>query len=207
MKRIERSDSNVLQFKIGDQQNEFSSEDERNKTTSSIYEDKNGRLWIDCRAARLGPMVYRNQDGSATTEVHLPEDLFSDQTRYSAFGIPITIEHPTEGEVTSYTHKVLAVGNVMYPAKIDEDYFLRMRLQIFDKDVSQEIIQKINNQEKWDVSCGYSADLEEKPGDYNGSKYDGIHRNIIYNHLSLVSKGRAGSEVGILEQKDSFDWN
>ena len=199
MKKINRKDEAAFEILSFDSC-EYENDDERNKITTSLYKDINDRLWIDCRAARLGVMSYQQSDGSYTNEVHLPEDLFDIQTKYSAFGVPVTIEHPQEGVVTAGIHKIVSVGTVMFPARIDEDYFLRMRMQIFDKDISQRIEDNIQSGIGWDVSCGYSADLDEKPGEFNGASYDSIHRNIRYNHISLVEKGRAGTEVGLVNE-------
>ena len=123
--------------------------------------------------------------------------------------MPVTIEHPSEGVVNSGIHKIVSVGTVMFPARVEQEYFLRMRFQIFDGDIVNEIMSKIQRGEHWDVSCGYSADLEERPGNFNGTEYDAIHKNIRYNHLSLVSKGRAGNEVGIIsgdDDKECYKW-
>lgn len=48
-----------------------------------------------------------------------------------------------------------------------------------------------------EVSCGYAADTEMISGKYNGEDYDAIQRNIRYNHLAVVPRGRAGPEVRI----------
>jgi hypothetical protein len=56
------------------------------------------------------------------------------------------------------------------------------------------------------VSCGYLADLDETPGEWNGEPYDCIQKNIKYNHLALVDKGRAGPEVRLrLDAADAVE--
>jgi hypothetical protein len=55
-----------------------------------------------------------------------------------------------------------------------------------------------------EVSCGYTADLVEEPGVYQGQAYDFIQRNIKYNHIAIVDKGRAGPDVRIrLDSEDA----
>ena len=45
-----------------------------------------------------------------------------------------------------------------------------------------------------ELSCGYSLDLDETPGTTpDGKRYDAVQRNIRYNHLAIVPKGRAGN--------------
>ena len=55
-----------------------------------------------------------------------------------------------------------------------------------------DLIAKIDSG-KQQVSCGYTCDIEDKPGEYNGTRYDRVQRNIKYNHLAIVHRGRAGS--------------
>ena len=205
MKKIVRNNG-CLSLTSNESYLDFAQDDERNKSIASIYKDVNDRLWIDCRAARLGIMNYRNADGTISREVNLPEDLFSTQTINSAFGVPVTFEHPLEGVVDARNHKTVSIGTVMFPAKIDDNYFLRMRIQIFDDTIIDEIIRKISSGEGWEVSCGYSANLEIKSGNFNGLEFDAIHRDILYNHLALVRKGRAGREVSLVEKEVDMKW-
>lgn len=46
-----------------------------------------------------------------------------------------------------------------------------------------------------ELSLGYSLDLDETPGVWNGQPYDAIQRNIRINHLALVEKARAGEQA------------
>lgn len=48
---------------------------------------------------------------------------------------------------------------------------------------------------KVELSCGYECEHEESPGVWNGLPYDVIQRNIRYNHLAVVDRGRAGPEA------------
>jgi hypothetical protein len=57
---------------------------------------------------------------------------------------------------------------------------------------------------KTQLSCGYECELEIRSGVTDGSeglpaglRFDAIQRNIKGNHVALVNKGRAGSEVGL----------
>ena len=43
------------------------------------------------------------------------------------------------------------------------------------------------------MSLGYVCKIDETPGEWNGQKYDQIQRDINYNHLAVVHKGRAGN--------------
>lgn len=55
-----------------------------------------------------------------------------------------------------------------------------------------------------EVSCGYYADSVLEPGVFEGQAYDFVQKNIRYNHIAIVEKGRAGSEVRIrLDAEDA----
>ena len=45
-----------------------------------------------------------------------------------------------------------------------------------------------------ELSCGYTVETIEEAGTTpDGEHYDAIQTNIVYNHLAVVSKGRAGN--------------
>jgi hypothetical protein len=46
-----------------------------------------------------------------------------------------------------------------------------------------------------EVSCGYTCDCDPTPGKYEGERYDCVQRNIRYNHVAIVARGRAGPEI------------
>jgi hypothetical protein len=61
------------------------------------------------------------------------------------------------------------------------------------------LIKAIEKGERRELSPGYVCHVEENPGSWNGERYDGIQRNIIYNHLAIgpAGWGRSGSEVSL----------
>lgn len=57
-------------------------------------------------------------------------------------------------------------------------------------------IREVENEGLREVSCGYTCDLEFTPGRTDdGEEFDAIQRNIQYNHLAIVDRGRAGPDV------------
>lgn len=46
-----------------------------------------------------------------------------------------------------------------------------------------------------ELSCSYSYTPDMTPGDYEGARYDGVMRNIVGNHVAIVTRGRAGGDV------------
>lgn len=60
---------------------------------------------------------------------------------------------------------------------------------------SQGGIDVVESEEQKELSSAYHYDADMTPGEYEGEKYDGVMRNIRGNHVALVAKGRAGSDV------------
>jgi hypothetical protein len=59
----------------------------------------------------------------------------------------------------------------------------------------QDSIRKIENGSEQELSSAYYYDADMTPGTYEGEHYDGVMRNIRFNHVALVPKGRAGPDV------------
>ena len=51
-----------------------------------------------------------------------------------------------------------------------------------------------------ELSLSYFYDPDMTPGEWNGTPYDGVMRNIRGNHLALVDKGRAGRDVAVRDR-------
>jgi hypothetical protein len=82
------------------------------------------------------------------------------------------------------------VGSTGTDAIFDPPY-LKNSLVIWDKSA----IDLIESNRKKELSCSYSYTADMTPGTYLGMKYDGVMRNIAFNHVALVEDGRAGSDV------------
>lgn len=87
-----------------------------------------------------------------------------------------------------------------------EDKFVKTHVTVVDEDAIQAV-----NAGKTQLSCGYNCELDFTPGVFDGEEYDAVQRNIIYNHLAVVDRGRAGTQVRIrLDAADAVmdeqDW-
>lgn len=69
--------------------------------------------------------------------------------------------------------------------------YLKASLAVWDA----EAIRLIENEEQKELSCGYRYVADMSPGSIDGTKYDGIMRNLACNHVALVKTGRAGHDV------------
>ena len=71
--------------------------------------------------------------------------------------------------------------------------FLTASLAIWDS----EFIDSVMDETQAEISCGYRYKAKMEKGYFNGVAYDGIMTEIEANHVALVPKGRAGSEVRV----------
>jgi hypothetical protein len=86
--------------------------------------------------------------------------------------------------------KQIIVGSLGTDAAFAAPY-LRNSLVVWDA----EAIALIDSDEKKELSAAYGYEPDMTPGVYQGVRYDGVMRNIVGNHVSLVEAGRAGSDV------------
>lgn len=129
---------------------------------------------------RTGILIYRNADGTERREYRPPEEAFNDDSLKSIRGKPVTLGH--HGMVTADNiGNAKAVGTVLSAARKDGNT-IRADVVIYNLDTTDR-----------ELSCGYTTELDETAGvTPDGEHYDAIQRNIRYNHLAIVTRGRAG---------------
>lgn len=153
--------------------------------------DDNGFMTIPARLTRVGVLKYVLSDGSVQRQLRHPDDVFDSESLNSLKNMPFTNNHP-KSLLNSKTAKSMTVGWVGESIK-KEDLYVVGDVKIIDADTIADV-----NKGKTEVSCGYSADIIDESGTFNGEKYDVRQKNIRYNHVSLVDKGRAGKQVRLL---------
>lgn len=163
--------------------------------------DHDGYLHADnALATRAGILVYHHADGSVTRELRHPDEVFKEDSASTLIQRPIVDNHPMSGKVTPDNIKHLSIGTCGNKTERTDDDYLKISLLINDA----AAISKITKKEKVELSCGYHADVVEESGEYNGERYDHVQKNIIYNHLALVNKGRAGEKARVyLDSEDA----
>lgn len=149
---------------------------------------------------RTGILIYRNADGTERREYRPPEEAFDDNSLQSIRGKPVTLGH--HGMVTADNiGNAKAVGTVLSAARKDGNT-IRADVVIYNLDTTDR-----------ELSCGYTTTLDETAGvTPDGEHYDAVQRNIRYNHLAIVTRGRAGvarlnldGEQYIEESEDSME--
>lgn len=153
-----------------------------------------GFLRAPARVTRTGVLTYRRADGSVVRELRRPEQVFAAHSLDTLADAPITDLHPS-AMVNPTNAKQLAVGHVAGRAQADGTKFVEAELLITDA----AMIAAVERKDRSELSCGYTCDLLERPGVWNGQHYDAEQTNIIYNHVGLgpANWGRAGSEVAL----------
>lgn len=151
---------------------------------------ENGFLKVPVFATRSGVFNYMKADGTIVREYRPPEEVFKADSMKSLQGVPFTNRHPVE-LVDSKNAKKYMVG---FTSDIVEKNGNLVETSVTVTD--EETIREIEDENLREVSCGYTCDLYFEPGTTpDGEKYDAIQRNIAYNHLAAVDRGRAGPDV------------
>jgi len=155
----------------------------------AITRTPEGFLIVPVTATRTGVLPYAKEDGSVSREARIPDEVFSDKSIASMKGIPVTNEHPVD-LVTAHNATSLTKGWTGHDVKTRDGRYLETTVKIVDEATIAQVLDG-----KHEVSMGYEVEKDESPGRFDGEEYDVIQRNIRYNHLAIVTKGRAGPDV------------
>lgn len=159
--------------------------DRGGRITSKI--DDNGYLRIDGVVAHVGILEYMDDDGTVIREFVPEETLFEPASLESLAGAPVTLQHPPV-MVTPSNYKEYSQGSVNGMPKRDGDNLVASMLVI-----GNEALHAVEYDGVSELSPGYSVDLDETPGEWQGQKYDRVQRNRRYNHQAIVDAARGGS--------------
>lgn len=95
--------------------------------------------------------------------------------------------------------KMRTVGSTGTDAAFNSPY-LDNSLVIWDR----EAIDRIASGEQRELSCSYRYAPDMGAGTFEGAVYDGVMRDIQFNHVAIVSKGRAGPDVVVGDSASSL---
>ncbi|WP_333648024.1 DUF2213 domain-containing protein [Lacrimispora sp.] len=173
--------------------------------TISPNQIETGEGFLICRnvpIARTGSMDYLeselNPAGSSSKMVKVlrsPEEVFSEAAMSSFEGKPVTDEHPPE-LITPETYRQYSRGcaeNVRRGSGEWEGYLLA------DLHIQDEELIRAVQEGKREISCGYECTWSDnKDGTYSQHEIRG-------NHVAVVTRGRAGKNVAILDSKNKIE--
>lgn len=152
----------------------------------STYFNEQGFLHDTPIVTSIGIFEYGLPDGTTRRELRLPEHVFDKASLASYAGKPVIITHEA-GEITKNNVMKEIVGTILSEGYQDGDD-VRCKIVIHD-------IDKVKQTPYRELSLGYSLDLIEEPGEWNGERYDAIQTNIRINHLAIVESARAGEQA------------
>lgn len=130
-----------------------------------------------------------------------PEELSTPECLASFRLIPLTDEHAMLGpNAQELTDRAMAaekkgVHGVIGEDVYFEDGYLRSNLKIFS--ATLDALIKAGKRE---LSAGYRCIYDMTAGVWNGQPYDAVQRQIRGNHLALVTEGRMGPDVAIMDR-------
>jgi hypothetical protein len=155
----------------------------------------NGWMRADAYIGRSGLLTYMTSEGKPWVEYRPPEEAFHNDSLESFSLVPLTNDHPpanSKGErlLDGENTKMFQVGTVERPRQ-DGDK-VRAKVLVTDGDTIAAM-----KRGKSELSCGYVCDVEAKPGEVNGQRYDAVQRNVRGNHVAIVHEGRAGPEARV----------
>jgi hypothetical protein len=164
----------------------------------------------------VGVFTYKNKDGTTSRELRLPEEVFGRDSLETLLLKPVCMGHPKEKvtpeNVAKYQIGSLGnnpsstVQNRNYDGytpvdQLTDGFHLAIDMTINEGGAIEDVLNGSRA-----LSMGYECDLElAEPGSvWCGMEYDGIQRNIRYNHCAIVDAARAGDAAKI--NLDSADF-
>lgn len=153
-------------------------------------ETPEGYLRIKATFARTGLQRYRRQDGTEAIEYRPEEEVSKQDALLSLANLPVTLEHPPE-LLTPETCREYQRGHTGSLVEYRTPFAVG-----FVTVTDREAIDAVKRGDAREVSVGYRVKFDATPGTTpDGQRYDGVQREISGNHVAIVRKGRAGSEV------------
>ena len=163
---------------------------DRSSLPVSFLETPEGYVRVRGTFSRSGCQTYTNPDGSKRVEYRPPEEVSRPDSLLSMGGLPVTLEHPPQ-LLTPDTVRQHTRGHSGTQVEFT-DGFVHGTVTLTDR----EAIEAVKRRDAVELSVGYRCEYDPTPGTApDGTRYDGVQRNISGNHLAVTGKGRAGSEV------------
>ena len=103
----------------------------------------------------------------------------------------VTDDHPQDGLVTTETSSELSKGSVSNAEITEYDGISYISATITI--TNQELIDKVLSGEKRELSAGYTREIVEEAGEFDGVQYQYIQKDIKVNHVAVVEEGRCGN--------------
>lgn len=174
---------------------------------SARVPDANG--WYEINAnplSKVGVYPYKGSsikaaDPNRIYYVYRPADELSKPATLSSLRLlPWINDHTMLGDPATTGYQAPEAKGI--EGVIGENVFFKDGVVYGNVKVFSVNLQRLIQSGKADLSLGYRCKYDWTPGTFNGQPYDCVQRNIIFNHLALVSTGRMGDDVAVLDSVD-----
>lgn len=129
-----------------------------------------------------------------------PEELGAPECVESFKLLPWIDDHVMLGPVAQeMTDRALPAEKKGIQGVIGEDVFFKDGTLYANIKAFSSTLAALIQAGKRELSAGYRCIYDMTAGVWNGLRYDAIQRNIRGNHLALVSEGRMGPDVAVMD--------
>lgn len=144
--------------------------------------------------SRVGIFEYADSSkpGGIRRELRPPEEVFSAAHLESLRGKPITFGH-VKGLQNGRTDAVIGFDGKPWHA-IGSSTSAGQKAPNGTDVLTDCVIYHTDAIDKYglrEISLGYTLDLDETPGVWEGQPYDAVQRNLRVDHIAVVERGRA----------------
>lgn len=169
------------------------------RIVGGIGRTEEGYLRGSAVVARSGILDYFD-NGKVVHELIAPDELARADSVESLRMKPVTNNHPSVGQLNASNVKQFQVGYTGERVTCD-DGLLVSTLTITDGTAISDV-----DSGRRELSCGYTCDLIDEPGIWNGQRYDRRQTNRKYNHVAICDLARAGSVATLhLDAADVYE--
>lgn len=173
------------------------------KVADTREETLMGRNHLVVPVVALTEMVLQSST-SETPELALAEEFGANPLAWN--GRPIVVNHPeVNGEKVSASLPDVVdkekIGEIYNTVLDDKKLKLEAWIDLERADslggvISETVTKLQDGEEIIEVSTGLFSNVEEKAGKFNGEEYEGIWRNIVPDHLAILSEATGACSIG-----------
>lgn len=132
-----------------------------------------------------------------------PADELSSQECIESFKlVPWIDEHTMLGESFGNAAESKGVEGVIGEDVYFEYPYLRGNIKLFSDSLGEMI-----DDGKADLSCGYRCKYTLEDGEFDGTPYQVVQRQIRGNHVASVDNGRMGKDVAVLDAQEKLTFS
>lgn len=167
----------------------------------NVLADNNGYIPVSDRPlSKVGVFPYMGssigaEDPNKIYMVYRPAEQLSRPETINSFKlVPLIDEHEMLGKDATAAEKKGIQGTT------GEDIYFKDGVLYGNMKVFSESMKNLIEGGKKELSLGYKCKYIFEDGVFEGQKYDAIQTDLLGNHIALVSEGRMGKEVSVVDE-------